>query len=201
MHKLKPCLHVMYIHCIRMQWGRNPPTVCRAQLVSLTTLIWLVAVVRTYVCTCTCTCNGSGSTCYSMYVHSVCKSCIQYVRRYAIYVYVHIVCQQVTFVGRLGAAREKARVILGSFYGRPAVDTAGSPLLPPALLYSLEERLLSEYYNFREHLLASLSVFGSACRHEEQAAMPTSLSASLTKQYREAVLSHYHQCFRTQVRE
>ena len=67
---------------------------------------------------------------------------------------------QVTYTGKLGATREKAQALLGSFYGIPLISTSPhrsvTNLLKPDSLCPLEQRLLSEYCLARERLTTSL---------------------------------------------
>lgn len=67
---------------------------------------------------------------------------------------------QVTYTGKLGAAREKTQAFLGSFYGIPLLpnppQTPTTPLMPE-ILYPLEQRLLSEYHTARDKLTSSLT--------------------------------------------
>lgn len=67
---------------------------------------------------------------------------------------------QVTYTGKLGAAREKTQAFLGSFYGIPLMpNRQQTPIDPlkPNILYPLEQRLLSEYHAARDKLTSSLT--------------------------------------------
>ena len=98
---------------------------------------------------------------------------------------------QVTFVGRLGANREKAQVFIGSFYGRPVLT--GESSVPPRQLHSLEENILSQYHGARERLSQALLSYSGLSRKS------TLASAKQLKQCEEKVASSYQDCFKTQV--
>ena len=96
-----------------------------------------------------------------------------------------------TFVGRLGANREKAQVFIGSFYGRPVLT--GEASLPPRQLLSLEESILSQYHGARERLSQALLTYAGLSRKS------TSASQKQLKQCEEKVTSSYQECFKSQV--
>ncbi len=95
---------------------------------------------------------------------------------------------QVTFVGKLGASREKAHVFLGSFFGLPVLWSRPSSLF----LCSLEQRLLSEYLAKRDRLSSALAGYGSASAGQGN-------SASLLKLCEDQVTLSYQKCFKAQV--
>ena len=99
---------------------------------------------------------------------------------------------QVTFVGRLGANREKAQVFIGSFYGRPVFTGDTSP--SPRQLLSLEENILSQYHGARDRLSQALLSYAGLSRKSSSA-----VSQKQLKQCEEKVGSCYQECFKAQV--
>ena len=103
-----------------------------------------------------------------------------------------LVSSQVTFVGRLGANREKAQVFIGSFYGRPVFAGDSSPSPSPRQLLSLEENILSQYHGARDRLSQALLSYAGLSRK-------SSASQKQLKQCEEKVGSCYQECFKAQV--
>ena len=97
-----------------------------------------------------------------------------------------------TFVGRLGANREKAQVFIGSFYGRPVL-TRDSTLSPRQLL-SLEENIVSQYHGARDRLSQALLSYAGLSRKSSSSANQKQL-----KLCEEKVGSSYQECFKAQV--
>ena len=97
-----------------------------------------------------------------------------------------------TFVGRLGANREKAQVFIGSFYGRPVFT--GDTSLTPRQLLSLEETILSQYHGARDRLSQALLSYAGLSRKSSSSASQKQL-----KQCEEKVGSSYQECFKAQV--
>lgn len=94
---------------------------------------------------------------------------------------------QVTYTGRLGAAREKAQVFLGAFYGVPLPTPHDPPR--PEILVPLEQLLLSKYHAAREDLVSALE----AVRGEpnERNSVRERYQTCLVAQTRLARLRHY----------
>lgn len=97
---------------------------------------------------------------------------------------------QVTYTGKLGAAREKTQAFLGSFYGIPLMPTPPqqTPINPlkPNILYPLEQRLLSEYHTARDKLTSSLT--------------PSVVEKDHHKHSQDIVRERYQTCFVAQAR-
>lgn len=98
---------------------------------------------------------------------------------------------QVTFVGRLGANREKAQVFIGSFYGRPIFT--GESSVPEHQLISLEEVILAQYHACREKLSQALLSYAGLSRKSSPDGQKQ------IKQCEEKVASSYQECFKAQV--
>ena len=99
---------------------------------------------------------------------------------------------QVTFIGRLGANREKAQVFLGAFYGRPLFSFDNLP--SRAQLFSLEEHLLSQYHTSREKLSSAVLAYAGIVHKN------SSSRKMMKKQCEEEVATCYQQCFKAQVK-
>ena len=111
---------------------------------------------------------------------------------YQLFMAIFFVFCQVTFVGRLGANREKAQVFIGSFYGRPVFIGDTSP--SPRQLLSLEENILSQYHGARDRLSQALLSYAGLSRKSSSA-----VSQKQLKQCEEKVGSCYQECFKAQV--
>ena len=98
---------------------------------------------------------------------------------------------QVTFVGKLGASREKAQVLVGSFFARPQL--LPSQPLPPMVLYSLEQQLLSQYLASRERLSSALTAYVVVTQRSLG-------GTAAVRQSEDHVSACYRNCFKTQVR-
>ena len=96
-----------------------------------------------------------------------------------------------TFVGRLGANREKAQVFIGSFYGRPIFS--GDSSVTERQLLSLEENILSQYHACRERLSQALLSYAGLSRKGG------SDGETQSKLCEEKVASSYQECFKAQV--
>ena len=104
--------------------------------------------------------------------------------------YISLFRVQVSFVGKLGASREKVQVFLGAFYGHPAIP--GGEALPPVTLKSLESKMLSEYYRAKDKLVSSLALYTSVVNKSSDAAQ--------VKQHEDLVAASNQACFKLQVR-
>ena len=125
---------------------------------------------------------------YSMFECTVCEILTDH----EVHTFVAVILQ-VSFVGKLGASREKVQVFLGAFYGHPATPGGGNgEALSPVTLKSLESKTLTEYYHAREKLISFLAQYTSVVNKSSD---PT-----LLKQHEDAVTASSHACFRLQVR-
>ena len=94
---------------------------------------------------------------------------------------------QVTYTGRLGAARERAQVFLGAYYGVPLLtpqDPQGPQILPP-----IEQVLLSRYQETRQDLVSALKTAGEDPHDKER--IREKYQACFLAQTRLARLRHY----------
>ena len=118
-----------------------------------------------------------------LYVHACYMYMICTLYMYGSIMVYHI---QVTFLGSLVNTKEMTQVFIGAFYGIPFFSVDQSPSVEQ--LQSLEERLLSQYYLYRDSLTSALLSY-------------TNLHGNTpcSKQYEERVNRDYQQCYKTQV--
>ena len=99
---------------------------------------------------------------------------------------------QVTFIGKLGASREKAHVFIGAFFGQPVFPP--SEPVSAAVLHSLEERFLSQYHAEKAKLNSALMGYSTLLSRGYP------LTDSVMKKYENSVNVQYQHTFQCQVR-